>query len=334
MGLLRQFLVITVLVIGVSASTTERPAKTTVTSTPPPPPSSPAPSSTAEPSPAEVKKPQEDDVVVVPSASVGSVETPAVVEEVSHDWSDGVAPPEGAAAEEADVYDAGDEYVASYHEISEYADDYYYDDGYEYEDYEPHTAAYESEEPTQEDFQDNVPESLHGDKDIIINRDNLVPITKTLILAVTGKQNPTYAELLKAGGITAFKTSLKHLGDEKMAVNLLELAKKLTNMWNDGEETTEEETDDILSKMAEDFLASHRFKLVLPESVLLHEAELKELLAKRVEESEVEGRSVQANDGQLTIITPRQDLGATTLLCRCPASLRRSCCSVSFFMVL
>lgn len=309
MGLLRQFLVITVLVIGVSSSPTDQPPKTTVTS-----PSPTVSSSTAKP-PAEDEKPQED--LVVPSASVGNVETPAVVEEVSHDWSDGVVPPEGDYAEEAAADDT-DEYLESYYEYSEYPDEYYYEDGYEYEDYEDYTAS-ESGTPTQEEFQDNVAESLHDDKDIIINRDNLVAITKTLILAVTGKENPTYAELLKAGGITAFKTSLKHLGDEKLGVNLLELAKKLTNMWDDGEEGKEDEAekDEVLSKMAEDFLASHRFKLVLPESILLHEAELKELLAKRMNESEVEGRSASTEESQLTIFMPRAEPSVTTMLCEC-----------------
>lgn len=318
MGLPRQFLVVTVLVIGVSSSTTEQPSKTTVTSTHPP-----VPSSTAKP-PAEVKKPEDDSVV--PSASIGSVETPAVVEEVPHDWTDGVVPPDGNFTEEADANNT-DEYVGSYHEYSDYPEDYYYDEGYAYKDYELH-AADESEAPTQEGFQENVPESLHDDIDIIINRDNVVPITRTLILAVTGKENPTYAELLKAGGITAFKTSLKHLGDEKMGVNLLALAKKLTNMWDDSEEskTDEEEDENILRKMAEDFLASHRFKLVLPESILLHEAELKELLAKRVEESEVEGRSAPTEESQLTIYTPRAEPGVTTLLCECHATLWCSWC--------
>lgn len=309
MGLLRQFLVITVLVIGVSSSTTERPSKTTVTST-----DTPVPSSTAKP-PAEAKKPEDDSVV--PSVSIGNVETPAVVEEVPHDWTDGVVPPDGDYTEEADTNNT-DEYVGSYHEYSDYPEDYFYDEDYVYDDYEMY-AANESEAPTQEDFQENVPESLHDDKDIIINRDNLVPITKTLILAVTGKENPTYAELLKAGGIAAFKTSLKHLGDEKMGVNLLELAKKLTNMWGEGED--KEEDENILRTMAEDFLGSHRFKLVLPESILLHEAELKELLAKRVAESKVEGRSATTDDGQLTIITARSEPTATTMLCECYASL-------------
>lgn len=307
MGLLRQFLVITVLVIGVSSTTTEQPPKTTVTSTPPP-----VSSSTEEPL-AEVKETQEGSVV--PSASIGNVETPAVVEEVPHDWTDGIVSPEDDSVEGANANNT-DEYLASYHEYSEYPEDYYYDYGYEYEDYETH-AANEGEAPTQEDFQDNVPLSLHKDTDIIINRDNLVPITKTLILAITGKENPTYAELLKAGGITAFKTSLKHLGDEKMGVNLLALAKKLTNMWEDSEGTEgddEEEDDDVLRSMAEDFLASHRFKLVLPESILLHEAELKELLAKRMKESEVEGRSASTEMSHLTIFTPR---ATTTLLCEC-----------------
>lgn len=315
MGLLRQFLVIIVLVGCVSSSPTEQPPKTSVTSS--------TVSSSTTKLPNEDEKYQKD--LVVPRVSVGNVETPAVVEEVSHDWSDGVIPVESGYAEEVGADDT-DEYTESYYEYSEYPEEYYYDDAYVYEDYEPRDAS-DSEAPTLEEFHDNVPESLHDDKDIIINRDNLVPITKTLILAVTGKENPTYAELLKAGGITAFKTSLKHLGDEKLGVNLLELAKKLTNMWDNNEEGKEDEDDDkILSKLAEDFLASHRFKLVLPESILLHEAELKELLAKRLEESDIEGRSASAEESQLTIFMPRAEPGVTTLLCKCHTSLRCSYC--------
>lgn len=311
MGLLKQ-LVITVLVIGVSSTTTDQSPETTVSPTPTPVPSStplPSTSSTTAEPPAEVEEPSEG--FVLPSASIRQVETPAVVEEVSHDWSDGAFPAESDDAE-LDVHDTED-YVGDL-EYVEYPEDYYYGDGYAYEDYEMHIAN-DTEAPTQEGFQNNVPGSLHDDRNIIINRDNLIPIMKTLILACTGKENPTYTELLKAGGITAFKTSLKHLGNEKLGVDLLALAKKLTTLLDSSDESDTNEEEDFLSEMAQDFLASHRFKLVLPESILLHEPELKELLAKRVE-SEVEGRSATSDESQLTIFMPRAEPGVTTLLCK------------------
>ncbi|MPC20547.1 hypothetical protein E2C01_013495 [Portunus trituberculatus] len=284
MGLLKQ-LVITVLVIGVSSTNTEQPPETTVSSTPTPTPSSSLPvisSSTIEP-PADIKEPSE--APVVPSASIRQVETPAVVEEVPSNWSDDLSTPED------EVYN--EEYVDD-HEYAEYPGYYYYDEEYVYEDYETYNGN-DTEFPTEEDFQKNVPASLHDDKELIISRDNVVPIIKTLVLACTGKQNPTYAELLKAGGLTAFKTSLKHLGDEKLGVNLLTLAKKLTSVL-DNDESEKDAEEEFLSEMAQEFLGSHRFKLVLPESILLHEEELKELLAKRMEESEVEGRSATSEE--------------------------------------
>ena len=310
MGVLKQ-LVIIVLVVGVSSTTTDQPPETTVSSTSTSVPSSTLPlisSSTTEP-PAEVKESSEG--LVIPSVSIRQVETPAVIEEVSYDWSDDVFPAEDDNVE-VDVHYT-EEYVDD-HEYAEYPEDYYYGEDYAYEDYDLYTAN-DTEGPTLEGFKKNVPESLHGDKDIIINRDNLIPIMKTLILACTGKENPTYAELLKAGGITAFKTSLKHLGNEKLGVDLLTLAKQLTTVLDNSDENETNEQEDFLSEMAQNFLESHRFKMVLPESILLHEKELKELLAKRTE-SEVEGRSVTSDESQLTIFMPRADPGVTTMLCK------------------
>ncbi|KAK8377246.1 hypothetical protein O3P69_013710 [Scylla paramamosain] len=249
---------------------------------------------------------------VLPSASIRQMEIPAVVEEVPSNWSDDHSTPEDDSSE-ADVYD--EEYVDD-HDYTEYPG-YYYNEEYVYEDYETYNGN-DTELPTEEDFQKNVPGSLHDDKDVIISRDNVIPIIKTLILACTGKQNPTYPELLKAGGMTAFKTSLKHLGDEKLGVNLLTLAKKLTSVL-DSDESEKDAEEDFLSEMAQEFLGSHRFKLVLPESILLHEKELKELLTKRMEESEVEGRSASTEESQLTIFMPRSDPGVTTLFSFSPA---------------
>lgn len=283
MWLLKQ-LVTLIVVLSVSSSS----ISTTVTTTTSPTATTP---SSLTPTSTQLEGEAEEEPIV-PSASVGEVETKAVVVEVDDDWSDSTSDQQEESPDD-DLNDPDDA------DIEE--DDYYYN--------------VTEEAPTQEAFEANVPQSLHYDKDIVIHRDNLIPILKTVVQASTHKKNPSYMELLKAGGISAFKTSLKYVGEEKMGLNLLTLAKKLTNVFDDDEEDEDEESK-ILSEMAEEFLHTHRFKLVLPESILLHEKEMKEFM-ERQEQSEMLRARAATSESQMTIFMPRQvdpATGVTTLL--------------------
>lgn len=293
MWLLKQIVTFLV-VLGVSSSAVHATTSSTTTA-----------ASTTTPSPTSVLTPSSpsggeggDETVVVP-ISIGQVETAATVIEVKDDWSD-----DEESQKDDQNDDSGDEELTTTDE--------------QLVEHEEENASAEEEEdvieiPTEEEFKANVPESLHYDRDIMIHRDNLIPILHTLVQASTHKKNPSYTELLKAGGITAFKTSLKYIGEEKMGVNLLTLAKKLTTLFDD-DEADEDEESKMLSKMAEDFLRSHRFKLVLPESLLLHEKEMTEFMSRT--ESEMAARAA-TSESELTIVTGRQDPGVTTLLSKC-----------------
>lgn len=311
-------LVAVLLIAIVSASTISPPTSPPVSTTPSPPTATPSPSST----------PKNEEGHVVASASIADVETPAVVVEVDDDWEDvedddgvddDVFPEEEEDEEdteddveediiEQDDEDEDDEYVEDDDENVEVEESSYdrYDDDSVVED-----DSYEHPDGlTQEGFEANVPYPLHDDRDIIIDKDNLVPVLRTVILAYTHKERPSYSELLKAAGVSAFKTSLKNIGKEKLASNLLSAAKKLTNIFDDDER--DNATMKVLGELAEEYLANHRFKLVLPESLLLHRQEMQEFLARQ--ETVVESRDFSTS--KFDIAMPRADPGVTTLLCK------------------
>ncbi|XP_071538905.1 uncharacterized protein [Panulirus ornatus] len=269
---------------------------------------------------AEAKEPQQ--AYVLPSAFIRHVETPAVVEEVDKDWSDGNVYSETISVDDEEFDDADDMHVE---EDGEDYDDYKFlegNSGHSYaqypqvEEYSP-TDHSHREIPNFEQFQANVPEAIHYKKDVIINKDNLIPLLKTISLAYTHKESPSYSDLLKAGGISALKTSLKYLGKEKLGLNLLTLAKKLTTLL-DEDEADESESSEFLSELAEEFLAKHRFQLVVPESFLLHQQEMEDFLSTRMQH-EIEGRSA-TSDKELSISMPRADPTVTTLLSIGPMS--------------
>lgn len=289
MWLLKQ-LVTFVVVFGVTSSevnntSTSVSIDTTISTTLPP-------SSTSIPPPSTPEK-DEEERKIVPSVSIGELETSATVIEVNDDWTDESVSVKSSSSPSDDLTDEGDDHVGEKEEETSIDD--------------------VVEVPTEEEFQANVPVALHYDKDIIINRDNLIPVLQTLVQASTHKKHPSYTELLKAGGLAAFKTSLKYIGEEKMGVNLLTLAKKLTTLFDDDEVDADEESK-MLSEMAEEFLVTHRFKLVLPQSVLLHEKEMEEFMS--LHEDDIGARAA-TSESELTIFMPRQDpgtVGVTTLL--------------------
>lgn len=301
-------LVAVLLIAIASASTISPPTSPPVTTTPSPPTATPSPSSTSE----------TEEGHVIASASIADVETPAVVVEVDDDWED----VEGDDGDDEDVFpeeeeeeeDAEDDGVdvteqvpveddLTDYEVEESSYDGYDDDSLVEDD------SYEHPEGlTQEGFEANVPHPLHDDRDIIIDKDNLVPVLRTVVLAYTHKERPSYSELLKAAGVSAFKTSLKYIGKEKLASNLLSAAKRLTNIFDDDER--DNATLKVLGELAEEYLANHRFKLVLPESLLLHREEMQEFLERQ--ETIVESRDFSTSEWDISMA--RADPGVTTLL--------------------
>ena len=51
-------------------------------------------------------------------------------------------------------------------------------------------------------------------EEIVVSKDNIVPILRTIILAFTHKKDPTYKEILKTGGNQLFKLAEKKVGKE------------------------------------------------------------------------------------------------------------------------
>lgn len=304
-------LVAVLLIAIASASTISPPTSPPVTTTPSPPTATPSPSSTSE----------TEEGHVIASASIADVETPAVIVEVDDDWEDvegddgdDVGDDEDVFPEEEEEEDAEDDGVdvteqvpveddLTDYEVEESSYDGYDDDSLVEDD------SYEHPEGlTQEGFEANVPHPLHDDRDIIIDKDNLVPVLRTVVLAYTHKERPSYSELLKAAGVSAFKTSLKYIGKEKLASNLLSAAKRLTNIFDDDER--DNATLKVLGELAEEYLANHRFKLVLPESLLLHREEMQEFLERQ--ETIVESRDFSTSEWDISMA--RADPGVTTLL--------------------
>lgn len=243
---------------------------------------------------------------VIPSASVGNVEVAATVQEVKSDWieDDGTALDNDGVEtddEDEDAPELGDE------------DEHHDDDGADERAGDEEEEGFVEEDdyedlPSQDGFEDNVPFAIHDSKDVIINRDNLLPVLKTIVLAYTHKIKPSYTDILKAGGISAFKTGFKYFGKEDLGISLLKMAKKLTSALDEGE--SDDANAEILSQLAEDYLSSHRFKLVLPESVLLKQKEMDEFLDTK---DLAEGRSIVSNR-QFDIAMPRADPAVQTIL--------------------
>lgn len=124
--------------------------------------------------------------------------------------------------------------------------------------------------------------------EIIISKDNVIPILKTIILAFTHKKDPTYKEILKSGGQTLFKVAEKKVGTDKHMQSLLHILKKFVENYQIEEMADEEE--EVLAELAEEYLQKHKFRILFPESLLLHQPEMELFVAKKKELGQLEGR--------------------------------------------
>lgn len=142
---------------------------------------------------------------------------------------------------------------------------------------------------------DDIPDKIYAgplkatneDEVIVVSRDNVQQLIKTLLLAYTHSEDPTMTQLLKSGGLGALKTTFKYLGKEQFGDSFLKEAQMLISELN-----LEEEEEKVLGEYAEKYLNEHKFKIVVPESFLLHENEMVEFLTMKKKVSRKKGRSM------------------------------------------
>ena len=142
---------------------------------------------------------------------------------------------------------------------------------------------------------DAVPEKVYAgplrsaeeDEVIVVSRDNVQQLIKTLMLAYTHSKDPTMTQLFKSGSLGALKTTFKYLGKEELGDNILSTARKFIAELN-----LEDEEEKVLGEFAEEYLEKHKFKIVVPESFLLHEKEMLEFLDMKKKMSKKKGRSM------------------------------------------
>ncbi|CAL4068858.1 unnamed protein product, partial [Meganyctiphanes norvegica] len=156
------------------------------------------------------------------------------------------------------------------------------------------------------------PEAIHDETDIYINKDNIVPILKTLALAYTRKEAPTYKDILKAGSMSGFKTAFKYLGKPSLGSTLLKAIRSYTHYLDDDE--IEDEETSALGELAEKYLSSHKFKIMFPESLLLHEEDMLQFAMKRKAEEVLTGRSSLSSERDMLVPMPRADPAVHTVL--------------------
>lgn len=125
------------------------------------------------------------------------------------------------------------------------------------------------------------------DEVIVVSRDNVQQLIKTILLAYTHSKDPAMAHLLKSGGLGALKTTFKYLGKEDLGDSFLSTAQMFIKDLN-----LEDEEEKVLGEFAEEYLSKHKFKVVVPESFLLHEKEMIEFLDMKKKMSRKKGRSM------------------------------------------
>ena len=158
-------------------------------------------------------------------------------------------------------------------------------------------------------LQDPLPSKpMNRNREIIVSKDNIFQILKAVILASTHKESPNYQDIIKAGALSAFKSSMSYIGKEKLGNNIIQLMKQYTGILNDDEPENEQEEE--LAALAEDYIKDHKFKVVLPESVLLHQPEMEEFISKKKKD----GSLKPEDETQYTFSMPRQAAGVTTVM--------------------
>jgi len=126
-----------------------------------------------------------------------------------------------------------------------------------------------------------------NDEVIIVSRDNVQQLVKTLLLAYTHSKDPSAAKIFKDSGLGALKSTFKHMGKDNVSDSFLKAAKKIIEEMN--MDAGEEE---LVAEFAERYLETHKFKIIVPESFLLYEKEMLEFLEMKKKMSKKRGRSM------------------------------------------
>ncbi|XP_018022727.1 uncharacterized protein LOC108678769 [Hyalella azteca] len=137
---------------------------------------------------------------------------------------------------------------------------------------------------------------------IVVSRDNVQQLIKTLMLAYTHSKDPTMMQILKSGGLGAMRTTFKHLGKEEFGESFIKTAQMFIEELN-----LEKNEEELLGQFAEEYLEKHKFKIVVPESFLLHEKEMIEFLAMKKKMDKKKGRSMSDPE-------PTKDLELSSIL--------------------
>lgn len=134
------------------------------------------------------------------------------------------------------------------------------------------------------------PHNVAVSTEVIVSKDNVIPLLRTIILAVTHKKDPSYKEVLKMGGGMLLKFAEKKVGDDKHMKGLLKIIKKHAVDFKLNSSNQEEE--DLLGELAEEYLRKHKFRLLFPESLLLHQPEMEVFVNKMKDIGVFEGRQM------------------------------------------
>jgi len=135
--------------------------------------------------------------------------------------------------------------------------------------------------------------AAEDDEIIVVSRDNVQQLIKTLMLAYTHSKDPTMTQLFKSGGLGALKTTFKYLNREQLGNTILATAQNYISELN-----LEQDEEQLLGEFAEEFLEKHKFKIVVPESFLLHEKDMLEFLDKKHKVPRKKGRSMPGFDDE------------------------------------
>jgi len=142
---------------------------------------------------------------------------------------------------------------------------------------------------------DDIPDKIYAgplkptekDEVIIVSRDNVQQLVKTLLLAYTHSKDPSAAKIFKTGGLGALKSTFKHMGKGNVSDSFLKAAQNIIDQMD-----MDADEEELVAEFAERYLETHKFKIIVPESFLLHEKEMLEFLDMKKKTSKKRGRSM------------------------------------------
>ena len=142
-----------------------------------------------------------------------------------------------------------------------------------------------------DDFLDNVNAGpLRATEDnevIVVSRDNVQQLVKTLMLAYSHSKDPAMMQLLRGADMSVLKNTFRHAGSGDFDDSFLRAAQKLI-----AELDLENEEEQVLGEFAEKYLKKHKFKVMMPESFLLNEVDMVDFLKEKFQSGRRQGKSM------------------------------------------